>query len=140
MMKVDVEVTMPIESLSSSMELGLAAQAGGGPVSPLPDEARFRQLLASSQGGAVEQEDAREAAEQLVSTALIMPLLKEMRDQPLDSDLFGDSMAEDAFRQRLDQQFADRMVRGTNFPLVDHIYQAVSRSASQRGTEVNAVG
>lgn len=102
--------------------------------------ATLSRAAAGTAGPESKNDAARDAAEKLVSSSLIMPLLEEVREQPLDANLFGGGMAEDAFRQRLDQQFADRIVRSTNFPLVDRIYQNVTRAAATRGTEVNTRG
>lgn len=74
----------------------------------------------------------REAAEQLVASALVVPLLEEVRHQPLDADLFGGGFGQDAFRAQLDQQFADRIVKSGNFDLVDTIYRHVMRQVETK--------
>lgn len=75
---------------------------------------------------------AREAAQQLVSTALITPLLAELRDTTFQSELFHGGFAENAFRQQMDQIIGDRIVKNMdeqgNFPLVDKIYRSMMQS------------
>lgn len=68
----------------------------------------------------------REAVQRFVATALITPLLSELRHQPLDSDLFHGGFAEDAFRQQLETFLADRIVQSSRFPIADRIYDAFS--------------
>lgn len=77
--------------------------------------------------------EAREAAQQLVATALVAPMLAEIRDQPLDAKLFHGGPGEDSFRQQLDTILADRIVRSERFPLVDRIYEQVMRRAGAAG-------
>ena len=69
--------------------------------------------------------ELKEAVQQLVSTALVTPLLSELRDEPLDSGLFHGGFAEDAFQQRLETILADRMVRSPRFAIADRIYEAL---------------
>ncbi|NBC10197.1 MAG: hypothetical protein GVY24_00490 [Planctomycetes bacterium] len=78
--------------------------------------------------GKSKEQQVRESVEQLVSSAFILPLMNELRDQPLDSDLFGGGFAEDSFRQQLDTVLADRMVAGGNFPVVEVIYERLTET------------
>ena len=72
---------------------------------------------------------AREAAQQLVASALVLPLLEEARSEPTDAKLFHGGLAEDSFRSQLDGILADRIVKSERFPLVDRIYEHVTRRA-----------
>ncbi|MFP4143726.1 MAG: hypothetical protein ACOCTI_03245 [Phycisphaeraceae bacterium] len=76
---------------------------------------------------------AREAAEQLVATAFIKPLLQQVRNDPFKSDLFHGGQGEEAFGQRLDTILADRMVQRMNFPLVDTIAKSVGSKVNTHG-------
>jgi hypothetical protein len=93
--------------------------------------AAFAEKLNSAMGGkgsaALEatRQEAREAAEQLVATTLVQPLLQQMRNDPFKSDLMHGGMAEDAFGAQLDTQLADRIVRRANWPLVERIVDTV---------------
>lgn len=73
---------------------------------------------------------AREAAQQLVASALVLPLLAEARSEPTDAKLFHGGLAEDSFRSQLDGILADRIVKNEKFPLVDRIYEHVTRRSS----------
>jgi len=103
---------------------------------PAPARARgegFTSLLTKSSdaaraAGKSKQQQVRESVEQLVSSAFILPLMNELRDQPLDSDLFDGGFAEDSFRQQLDTVLADRMVAGGNFPVVEVIYDRLTET------------
>ena len=97
----------------------------------------FTSLLTASSdaarsAGKTREQQVRESVEQLVSSAFILPLMNELRDQPLDSDLFGGGFAEDSFRQQLDTILADRMVSGGNFPLVEVIHERLSDTYRKR--------
>lgn len=63
----------------------------------------------------------REAAEQLVSTAFITPILGALRENSTAAGPFAPSTAEKRFGPLLDQQFADRIVQAANFSLIDTI-------------------
>jgi len=63
----------------------------------------FTSLLTKSSdavraAGKSKDQQVRESVEQMVSSAFILPLMNEMRDQPLDSDLFHGGFAEDSVR------------------------------------------
>ncbi len=97
----------------------------------------FTSLLTASSdaqraSGKTRDEQVREAVEQLVASAFILPLMEEFREQPLDSDLFGGGFAEDTFKQQMDTVIADRMVAGGNFPIVEVIHQRLSQTYQQR--------
>lgn len=61
----------------------------------------------------------REAAGQLVAAAFILPLLAETRKSSMNTDLFGGGMGQDAMRQKLDVELAERLATSPKFPIVD---------------------
>lgn len=63
----------------------------------------------------------REAAEQLVSSAFISPVLGAMRDNTMAEGPFAPGDVERRFGPLLDQHFADRIVAGSRFSLIDTI-------------------
>lgn len=67
----------------------------------------------------------REAVQQLVASSLVVPLLKELRQEPLDAGLFHGGLAEDTFQQQLETTLADRMVRNPRFAIADRIYESL---------------
>ena len=66
-------------------------------------------------------ESLRGAAEQLVASSLIQPILTQLRESLFAAGPFAPGMAEKQFSPLLDQHLADRIVRGANLPLVDVI-------------------
>lgn len=64
---------------------------------------------------------ARTAAEGLVSTTFIEPILKQMRESNNTPPPFGPSNAEKQFASLLDTKLADEIVHAANFPLVERI-------------------
>ena len=81
----------------------------------------FAQLLQQATGRQTRREMAREAATQLVSAALILPVLESLRDSPMLRPPFAPGFAEKRFAPLLDQQIADRIAGAANFSLVDQI-------------------
>jgi Rod binding domain-containing protein len=77
-----------------------------------------------------DKDPLREAAEQLVSTSLLQPLLKQSHADPFKSKLFHGGQAEEMFTQQLDEQMADRMSTRMSMPIVDAIYRQYSQQAS----------
>lgn len=67
--------------------------------------------------------EAREAAERLVSSAFIQPILESLREMNNAAPPFGPTQGEKQFAPLLDAQLADRYVAAQNFPLVDRIAQ-----------------
>lgn len=67
------------------------------------------------------QEEAREAAEGLVSAAFLQPLLKRFRESSQAAPPFGPGRGEQTMRTMLDQAWADQMVRRGEWPLVDRV-------------------
>jgi len=72
--------------------------------------------------GAVEQtpkERATDAARQLVSIALIQPMLAQLRETSKAAHPFAPTSAERQFRAMSDAHLAQDIVKAANFPLVD---------------------
>jgi creatinine amidohydrolase/Fe(II)-dependent formamide hydrolase-like protein len=86
--------------------------------------------------------EIRDAAQKLVSSALILPMLAQVRESSLKSDLFHGGFSEDAFGAQLDTELADRMVAKSNFPIVDAIYRKMTGQMNTpiKGQEVNLHG
>ncbi len=82
------------------------------------------------------EREARDAAEQLVASAFVLPMLQQMREDPFRVGLMDGGSGEDLFGQQLDTLLADRIVKGANLPLVDSIYQdIVNQGAARRPAE-----
>ncbi|HAI10919.1 MAG TPA: hypothetical protein DCM28_04400 [Phycisphaerales bacterium] len=89
-----------------------------------------------------QKSDIRQAAQQLVSSALILPMLQQVRESSLKSELFHGGFSEDAFGAQLDTELADRMVAKSNFPIVDAIYRKMTGQTDfvPKGKELNIHG
>ena len=98
--------------------------------------------LDDSQASNQQKEDVLEAAQQLVASALVLPMLAETRQSSLKSDLFNGGFSEDAFGAQLDTHLADRMVGKSNFAVVDAIYQKMigATGNTSSGKELNTHG
>jgi Rod binding domain-containing protein len=70
---------------------------------------------------------AREAAEGLVSTSFIKPILTQARESNKAPAPFGPTQAEKQFGSLLDNQLADEIVRASQFPLVDRMVEQFTR-------------
>lgn len=78
---------------------------------------------------------AKDAAERFVATALVAPVLKELRETNNAAEPFAPTQGEKQFRSLLDQQVALNVVRGAQFPLVDRLAQHLLRSSGSAGAE-----
>lgn len=87
----------------------------------------------------VKREELKAAAEQLVSTAFIQPLLAQMRDDPFKVDMFHGGRGEQIFGQQLDTLISERVTSSANFPVVDSIVNSFM-PAQQSGREVDRRG
>lgn len=116
-------MTIASLDITNSRMLG-PLQSGGGE--------RLAEVFAGRLREAGGGDKAREAAEKLVASALVAPLLGELRDQPLDTKLFHGGFAEDAFRGQMDTLLADEIVKSSRFPIVDRIYRDITRQAAAK--------
>ncbi len=78
---------------------------------------------------------ARQAAEGLVSTTFIEPILKQVRESNDTPPPFGPSRAEKQFASLLDTELADEIVRAANFPLVERITAQLLRNMPEHTTQ-----
>ena len=60
------------------------------------------------------EQKAREAAEQLVATALVQPVLKQLRETNNAAEPFKPNSAERSFGQMMDTQLSQRIAGSTN--------------------------
>jgi Rod binding domain-containing protein len=70
---------------------------------------------------------ARKGAEEFVSMTLVQPLLKQLRETSQAAAPFAPSSAELQFRSMLDAQMSLRLVKASNFPLVDVVARNIAR-------------
>ncbi|MCB9844893.1 MAG: hypothetical protein H6811_02750 [Phycisphaeraceae bacterium] len=86
------------------------------------------------------EQTARRQAEQLVAITFVQPILRETREANATPPPFGPSQAERQLGPIFDAQIADRLVRASNFPIVDRIASDLMRrlggaALSRDGTE-----
>ena len=131
--------TVQIESATPAGSVAMTAHAARRVA-----EHRFRDLLAPRDGktdrlGPSREQQARQAAEQLVAGTLIRPLLQQMQRDPFRSELMHGGFAEDAFADQLHTVLADRITRRVNLPIVDAVYHRIIDAAERTGTSSEAV-
>lgn len=75
------------------------------------------------------QDKAREAAQQLVSTALVQPILKQLRENNNAAEPFKPNSAEKSFGQMMDAQLSQRIVTAKGWALVDRVADRLLQKA-----------
>lgn len=109
---------------SSSFGRGLAAQRS---FAEALGAARLAEGF-DAREGRPEAAKAREAAEQLVATTLVLPVLKQLRESNNAAPPFAPTNAEKQFGALLDHRLAHDIVKGANFPMVDRLARDLLRS------------
>ena len=104
----------------------------------------FAQQLQAVRSGASDGLDPqkaqmlRKAAQQLVATTFIQPMLAKMRDDPFKSDLFHGGRTEEIFGEQLDTILSERIVAKADFSIVDAVYNTIAERAT--GVAANGGG
>lgn len=103
---------------------------------------RFDSMLRTSldrvdQSPKTTKEQVRQLAGQLVSVALIKPMLAQARNSPFKSDLLHGGQGETIFQEHLDTVLSDRIAKRTELPIVDAMYR---RLMMRMGQPVHGVG
>ena len=69
----------------------------------------------------------RQSSAKLVASALLLPMLNSMQNDPFRSDLLNGGMAEDTFRGMLNTRLADAIVQRSDFGLTEQISRPMVR-------------
>lgn len=69
------------------------------------------------------EEKLRASSAKLVASALLLPLLNRLQEDPLRSDLFNGGMAEDSFRNMLNTRLADSVVQRSDFGITERVHE-----------------
>ncbi|MCH2132968.1 MAG: hypothetical protein MK116_04375 [Phycisphaerales bacterium] len=77
----------------------------------------------------------RQAAEQLVATSLVQPILASLTKSPFQEGIFAPGPIEERFTPLLHRHLSDRIVSSSNFGLVDVL---TDRLSPRPGIEVIA--
>jgi hypothetical protein len=91
----------------------------------------FGDVLREADAQAAKPDRLREAAAELVSVAMLLPMLKAARNDPFKSDLFHGGQGEEAFGAQLDQEMATRMGRSMKMPVIDAVYNRFARRTGE---------
>lgn len=77
-------------------------------------------------------EKLTDLSQRIVAGAFYGTLLKQVRESPFKSELFGGGKAEKAYGSLYDQQLAEHMARSTGQKLVKSLVKKIERSAAAR--------
>jgi len=77
------------------------------------------------------KEQVRQLAGQLVSVALIKPMLSQARNSPFKSDLLHGGQGETIFQEHLDTVLSDRIAKRTELPIVDAMHRRLMMRMGQ---------
>lgn len=101
----------------------------------------FASVLGRAQGSAGDGESpeqvARRSAESLVAMTFIQPLLKQLRDTAQAAPPFAPTQGEKQFQGLMDAELALRLVRKSDFPIVESIAQKLLRKSDQSAAQEN---
>ena len=77
-----------------------------------------------------------QAAEKLVSSALLMPIIKQLHSEhSFQSEMFKAGDAERHFQPMMDYYLADQIVSGANFDLTESVVQRLQPQVHSRGLQ-----
>ncbi|MBY0114241.1 MAG: rod-binding protein [Phycisphaerales bacterium] len=107
------------------------------------DQKAFTQIMGREverMRGKPDPAKTREAAENFVAIALVQPIFKQLRSTNNAVAPFAPTKAEQQFQSMIDAQLAQKMVKSSNWPLVDRLAQdmlkkAMGTAAPTPGTE-----
>lgn len=85
-------------------------------------------------------EEARTAAEGLVATSFIKPILAQVRESNNTPPPFGPTQAEKQFGSLLDNQLADEIARASQFPIVDRLVEEFTKHLPNANTKTPSRG
>lgn len=89
-----------------------------------PDE---RSLDANPAASIKTEAQARAAAQQFVAISLVQPLLSQLRASNAASGVFAPSQGEKQFQAMHDAQIAERIVKASNFGIVDKLTEQLMK-------------
>lgn len=97
--------------------------------------APFQSILAPSRVERTPEQKARDAAESFVAQALVLPVLKQLRESNRAATPFAPGPYERSIGSLFDAETAARIVRAERFPLVERVAQnLLKHQAAASGT------
>lgn len=106
------------------------------------DQKAFTQIMGQEiekVRGKVDPAKVREAAENFVSIALVQPVFKQLRSTNNAAPPFAPTKAEQQFQSMIDARLAQKLVKSSNWPLVDRLAQDMLKK-SQGGHSATPLG
>jgi Rod binding domain-containing protein len=103
-----------------------AARLASRPALSSDDQRAFTQVMGQEIDrirGKADPAKVREAAENFVSIALVQPVFKQLRSTNNTAAPFAPTKAEQQFQSMIDARLAQKMVKSSNWPLVDRLAQ-----------------
>lgn len=110
-----------ITSATSTQLVSLADPIASRTTDAAGDPGVFRSVLGRAVAQGDERSKVRAAAEELVSIALIQPILAELRESNDAAPPFAPGPYEKQFGSLMDAEISRRLVKAQNFPLVDRL-------------------
>lgn len=95
-------------------------------------DTRFRIDDTDAKSVETKRDEARVAAEGLVATSFIKPILSQIRESNNAAPPFAPTQAEKQFGSLLDNQLADEIARASQFPIVDRLVEQFTRHLPPR--------
>lgn len=92
----------------------------------------FAQQLRQAAGPRWTRDQIREVAGEFVAIAFFDPLFKQIREDPLRSDLFSGGRGEEVFQPQLHAELSRRMAHARSMPLVEAITESFANSLRLR--------
>lgn len=102
---------------------------------PRPLRPGERNLDANQAASIKTEEQARTAAQQFVAVSLVQPLLSQLRASNAASGVFAPSQGEKQFQAMYDAQIAERIVKASNFGIVDKLTEQLMKRIRGRGEQ-----
>ncbi len=96
------------------------------PAGLLAQQRSFSEVLSQAGGSkdrATPESEARQAAEDFVAMAFVQPVLKQLRETNHAAAPFAPGKGEQQFRALMDAEIARKVVRASDWPLVDRLAQ-----------------
>lgn len=96
------------------------------------DQKAFTQIMGQEVDkirGTADPAKVREAAENFVSMALVQPVFKQLRSTNNAAPPFAPTKAEQQFQSLIDARLAQKLVKSSNWPLVDRLAQDMLKKA-----------
>lgn len=110
---------------------GISALSPARPRHDAEDGRRFSEIIGKGPtrpDSRKPEEQAREAAEQLLSVSFIQPVLKQVREMNDAPPPWGPTQAEKQFGPMLDAKLADQLIKAARLPIIERLSRDLNRA------------